>query len=136
MQSRPFPSALVALILAIAGVNALAQEHSWYWTMRWFDMPMHFAGGVWLAGAALWFRFFSGRFQTASTTFNSLALWGVGASFGVGFAWEVYEGIVSLIMRGHLNAMPDTLGDLAFAILGGLVVSLVVYVKLKNQNAK
>ncbi len=43
MPTRPFPYTLLVLILLIAVVNAFAQYHSWYWTMRWFDMPMHFA---------------------------------------------------------------------------------------------
>jgi len=40
-----FPITLVIFLVAIALVNAFADVYHWYWTMRWFDMPMHFAGG-------------------------------------------------------------------------------------------
>lgn len=132
MQSRPFPLILVFLVVAIAIVNALAEQYSWYWTMRWFDMPMHFAGGVWLAGVGIWLRFFSGKFSEITKSFSSLVTWGVGTAFSVGFVWEVYEGFVALATKGHLNAMSDTFGDLSFDILGGFVISTVVWLRIRK----
>ncbi len=134
MQSRQLPPILFALIVAIAVVNALAVQHSWYWTMRWFDMPMHFAGGLWLAGMAIWFRFYSGRFQVVSKSFFSFVVWGVGAALVVGFAWEVYEGVVALLTKGYINAMSDTYADLGFDILGGLVVAVVVWMSASRKS--
>ncbi len=90
MPTRPFPHILVALILAIAVVNALAQYYYWFWTMRWFDMPMHFAGGMWLAGVAIWWRFYSEKFPDARDRLLYLLMWGVSAAFIVGLAWEAY----------------------------------------------
>ncbi len=180
MPTRPFPHVLVALILAIAVVNAFAHYHYWYWTMRWFDMPMHFAGGMWLAGVAIWWRFFSGpvrdcerhgpisngtgkftdvrigllsllvwpphlpsdssdkkcRSRAKRNLMVGVGVWGAGSALIVGLAWEVYEAVIALATKGHINAMSDTLGDLLFDILGGLVVVCIIYVKLKNQNVK
>ncbi len=136
MQLRPFPYTLLVLILAIAVVNAFAQYHYWYWTMRWFDMPMHFAGGMWLAGVAIWWRFFSGKFPDTRDRLLYLLMWGVGSAFIVGLAWEVYEAVVALATKGYINATADTISDLSFDILGGLVVACIIYVKFKNQNVK
>ncbi len=132
MQPRQIPPILVALIVVIALVNALAVQHSWYWTMRWFDMPMHFAGGAWLAGIAIWFRFFSGRFQVVSKSLYSFVIWGVGTAIVIGLAWEVYEGVVALATKGYLNAMADTFSDLSFDILGGLTVAIIVWIRIRK----
>ncbi len=129
MPTRPFPHTLVVLILVIAIVNAFAHYHFWYWTMRWFDMPMHFAGGMWLAGAAIWWRFFSGKFPDARGGLPHFLMWGVGAAFVVGLAWEAYEAVVALATKGYMNAMPDTLSDLSLDILGGLVVVMIVWLR-------
>ena len=133
MQLRPFPRSLVVLLLAIAIVNAFANHYYWYWTMRWFDAPMHFSAGVWLAGTAIWFRFFSGRFEGVSKSLGVFMKWGIGLAFGVGFAWEVYEAIVGLIIKGHINAMSDTFSDLSFDILGAVFLAIVIWMKEKNN---
>ena len=133
MQSRSLPPILVALLVAIALINTLANHYFWYWTMRWFDAPMHFAGGIWLAGMMIWLRFFSGRMETISKSLKAFIVWGVGAAFLAGLAWEVYEGVVSLITRGHLNAVPDTFSDLSFDILGGLVVAVGLWMAVNRK---
>ncbi len=133
MATRPFPYTLLALILAIAIVNALAQYYYWFWTMRWFDMPMHFVGGMWLAGVAIWWRFFSGKFPDARIELPNFLAWGVGAAFLVGLAWEAYESVVAILTKGYINAMPDTLSDLVLDILGGLVVVAVVWMQASKK---
>ena len=136
MLTRPFPHTLLALILVIAVVNAFAQYHYWYWTMRWFDMPMHFLGGMWLAGVAIWWRFFYGKFPDTKIELHNFLAWGVGYAFLVGFAWEAYEAVIALSTKGYMNAMSDTLSDLGFDILGGLVVVALVWLRIKNNNLK
>ncbi len=133
MLTRQFPLTLVVLILAIAVVNALAHYHYWFWTMRWFDMPMHFAGGMWLAGVAIWWRFFSRKFPDAQKSFSNFLAWGIGAAFVVGFVWEAYEAVIALATKGYMNAMSDTLSDLLFDILGGLVVVIFVWLHISKK---
>ena len=134
MKARLFPKMLVVLIVVIAVVNAFANHYYWYWQMRWFDMPMHFSGGAWISGTVIWWRFFSGNFPVViPRSFSYIAMWGIGIAFLVGFGWELYEMIVSQITVGHVNAISDTLSDLIFDILGGLVVSVGVWIKTKNN---
>ena len=136
MQTRTFPRILAVLILAIAVVNCFANAYYWYWQIRWFDMPMHFLGGVWLAGVAIWWRFTSGRCTNEVKSFWRVILWGVGAAFLVGFAWEVYESTISVLTIGHINAIPDTFSDLFFDTLGGFVTACLINVKGNYQSAK
>lgn len=125
MQTRPFPLILVALILAIALVNGLASAYYWYWKMRWFDMPMHFTGGVWIAGVAVWWMYYR-LGERVNKLLPTIAVCIVSA-FGVGLVWEVFEAIVSLMTVGDINAIPDTLSDLLFDVLGGVTVAFLMW---------
>lgn len=142
MQSRlrSIPIFLVVLIVLIAVVNFLANKYFWYWTftfvfdhriVRWFDMPMHFLGGVWLAGMALWW--YSSLKLVIDDFLRILAI-ALLAAFGIGLIWEMYEGGVGLVTVGHINAMSDTLSDLSFDTLGGVVVALWTWFMRKKVN--
>lgn len=130
MQSRTFPIFLVVLIVAIAVVNGFAESYYWYWRMRWFDMPMHFSGGVWLAGAAVWWRYY--RNGKIAVSFLQILMTCLLAALGVGLLWEVFEAWLSFVTVGHINAMPDTLGDLLFDTTGGTVVAVFVWLRRKK----
>jgi hypothetical protein len=133
MQLRPFPRVLVVLVVAIAVANAFAEHYYWYWLMRWFDMPMHFAGGVWLAGMVLWWRFFSGKFVSATFTMRAVFTWAIMGAIGIGLAWEVYEVCVSYLTVGHMNDIGDTISDLIFDAFGGLTAAGMVWLKQKHN---
>lgn len=127
MTQRTFPWFLAIALFVIAGVDYVANYNSWYWVVRWFDMPMHFAGGAWVAGVTIWWKFFSGTQETSSPlpTLQRLIVWGVGGAFVVGLGWEVYESVVSLIMQGHINDIQDTISDLFLDMAGGIVVAVL-----------
>lgn len=128
-MSSPIPLILVVFLIAIAVVNGFADVNHWYWTMRWFDAPMHFAGGMWLAGFGVWWRYSRRGVSTPSF----LMLLGVCLLFalGVGLLWEIYEAVVSSLTVGHINAMSDTLGDLLFDTIGGTTVAILVFTRAK-----
>lgn len=133
MKSSAFPSILIILLVLIAVVNALATFFYWYWRLRWFDMPMHFLGGVWVSGLVIWFRYFSNNLLVPPQTFRELCLIGAGVAFLVGLGWEVYELAMSVALGGHINAMRDTLSDLCFDVLGGIFSAGVVWWTIKNK---
>lgn len=122
MQSRSYPLSLFTLIVSIAVVNFLAEIYSWYWRMRWFDAPMHFAGGIWLAATALWLLY-ERKWEKLPSFYKILTISFI-AAVGIGFLWEVFEALLSLKLLGHINAMPDTLSDLFFDTLGGVTAAV------------
>ena len=132
MFSRPFPRSLIALIVFIAIVNIVAIQYFWYWRMRWLDMPMHFLGGVWLAGTILWFRFFSHPLLETPKNFSRVLFWGILGAFVIGLGWEVYESAVSLVTIGKINAIRDSLSDLCFDMIGGFVGAVIVWFRIKK----
>ncbi|MEK7538591.1 MAG: hypothetical protein AAB552_02000 [Patescibacteria group bacterium] len=126
MQLRTFPASLAVLVVAIAVVNFFAHTYYWYRLFFWFDMMMHFAGGAWLSGVAIWWQ---GRKLAPETvvTFKTLVLVGVGTALAIGVLWEGYEVIVGVVVEGRVNALADTLSDIFFDTLGAvLVVAMVV----------
>lgn len=126
------PVLLVVLLVVIAIVNGFAEVYHWYWTMRWFDMPMHFAGGVWLAGFGTWWQY--SKQGVPVQRFLPLFAVCIIYALSIGLLWEAYEAVVSFFTVGHMNAMPDTLSDLLFDILGGTTVSVLVWVRTKLKS--
>lgn len=131
MRSKSYPIALLALIVFIGAVNLFAEIYYWYWRMRWFDMPMHFLGGVWLAATALWWYY--GWLEAKNQHFYRVLAICIIASLGIGFLWEVFEAGLALQTVGHINAMPDTLSDLMFDTLGGVTTAFGAWIHLKNK---
>lgn len=136
MSRQKFPHSLVVFLLVIAVLNWLAEYYSWYWRISWFDMLMHFAGGAWLAGVAIWWRFFSGKFSgEIPQNFARAALFGIGAAFVIGLGWEIYESFVSFLVEGHINDILDTISDLVFDMLGGVLMTILMQTRVKKSYA-
>lgn len=128
-QRIQIPAILVVFLVMIAVVNGFAGVYHWYWTMRWFDMPMHFAGGMWLAGFGAWWQY--RRHGIIPRRFLPILGMCLVYALSIGLLWEVYEAIVSFLTVGHMNAISDTLSDLFFDILGGTTVAILVFVRAK-----
>lgn len=132
MQSKPYPISLVALIIFIAIVNLMAEVYYWYWRMRWFDQPMHFLGGVWLASSALWW--FYARRGAALPTFIKILGVCLASSLGIGLLWEVLQAGLGLETAGHMSRVGGTLSDLFFDTIGGLAVAMGTFVRIRNNK--
>ena len=135
MPARQFrlPIILVIFLVMIAVVNGFADYYHWYWIYRWFDMPMHFSGGAWLAAFGVWWQY--SKKQVTVPTFSALLAVCLVYALSIGLLWEAYEAVVGFITVGHANAMSDTLSDLFFDSLGGSVVAILVKMKAKIINA-
>lgn len=129
---KPLPVALALSLFAIAIINASASAYYLYWTLRWLDMPMHFAGGAWLAGFGVWWQFFQ---KEASAKSFFAVLWVcLIYAISIGLVWEVYEATISFFTVGHMNAMADTLSDLLFDILGGTTVAIFTWWRMSQKH--
>ncbi len=90
----------------------------------WLDIPMHLAGGMFVAFWVL--LAFEEDFASLALSKSILVILGITALIGVG--WEFFEWTFDHIVgiRYHLPAaqvsLRDTMGDLLFDILGGLLV--------------
>ena len=132
MRSKQYPNSLVALIVFIAIVNLMAEVYYWYWRMRWFDRPMHFLGGVWLAGTALWW--FYGRRSVPLSGFFKIFMVCIAAAFGVGLVWEIFQAGLGLETAGHASRIGGTLSDLLFDTIGGTTVAIYAWFRTRNNK--
>lgn len=101
-------------------INALALKLYWYSLMWYFDMPMHFLGGVWV-GLLVLFILDTKKARYLSVTNVILGV------LLIGVAWEVYEVVVNnLIAQLPFNTF-DTLSDICFDLSGGALTTLWYY---------
>src|SRR3989344_8299829 len=108
---RTASGAIVALLaLALAAIHALAQEYSLYWSLDWFDIPVHFLGGVVVGGAFVWFF----TFEFPRMPHRLLAV--IALSLIIVVTWEVFEYTTGTY--GALHCWTDTGLDLAMDDLG------------------
>lgn len=120
MALKTFPVSLAVLVIAIAAINFFAHQYYWYRLFPWFDMMMHFAGGAWLSGTVIWWRYRRTP-PDVKLPIKNLFFVGVGTALLVGVFWEGYEAVVASLVEGRVNALSDTLSDILFDALGALL---------------
>lgn len=127
MQKKSFPKKLLIFILVILLLQVIASYFYWYWRIWWFDMLMHFAGGLWVGLSILWLYFLSGRIVMfpQNKTISPIVV-GVVAVLCVAILWEVFEYLVQVLFpQGTPYDILDTLSDIFFGFLGGTAASFV-----------
>ncbi len=120
-----FKTILISLFL-ILFLHLLATIGHWYWTVSWFDMPMHFLGGFWVV---MVFDYLNQRFFKLSN-FWMRAVLALSFIALIGVLWEFFEfsldNLFFLKKWGPFQGgLSDTMGDLLFDLLGGLFFLIV-----------
>lgn len=121
MNKKKLLVRITSLILFICVLDLMAMKFYWYTSMWWFDMPMHFLGGLWVGLALIWFL----KPKELNFPIVFRIILGV---FLVGLAWEIFEIIVNqLAAQDPFNTL-DTLSDLCFD-LAGAFFSIIYFAK-------
>jgi hypothetical protein len=114
-----FFSALV--VLAAAHIAAL--ELYLYWTFPWFDIPMHFLGGVTFAlGYSILPLFRAGLWPAR---FEGMR-WYLATVLLVGIAWEFFEYFGGISLTTESSFALDTMLDLVMDLCGGFLGYYIV----------
>ncbi len=113
---------LFVLIWALALTHMTAEYYHLYWVYRWFDIPMHFFGGMWVGLAVMWFCFRSGYVWKEQAPPFSVCAAALIGGFLIGFVWELYEYAVWQFAGKWLpdNYLHDSLLDLVMDVAGAL----------------
>jgi hypothetical protein len=128
---------LFVIILSTVGViDALAYRYYWYWRHWWLDMLMHSLAGfgvglfVLFIWRGIWEKIEAGLPRRRWATPLATACLGL----ILGLVWELYELAILMYIGGYrLEALSpilnmrrlDTLSDLYFDTMGGLVAGLL-----------
>jgi uncharacterized protein with PQ loop repeat len=111
-------------------LNTLATFFGWYTIFSWFDNMMHFLGGAWLALVTTWLWY----------TKYKRGIWGIGSIlifvFIGAFLWEILEYLIQFLARSpdSLATLPDSVSDIIFGLLGGLLVGYRKIKTIKRQQ--
>ena len=102
----------------------------WYYSVWWLDIPMHIAGGIWVASAFIYIARTTKDLLPANSVAAFINCLGVVALIGI--LWEFYELLADVYVfhKYPLLAAPgilhfDTLKDLFDDLIGGTIAFLV-----------
>ena len=123
MPRKKLSITVLALVFFILILNYAAMKFHWYYSLPWFDMLMHFLGGLWLGLAFVWL-------YPAGTSYLKI----IAGVLLVGIFWEIFELIVNNYFPNEPLDWGDTLSDLSFDMLGGGVA--VFYLINQKRDAR
>ena len=123
MDSKKLSKRLISLIFFILIVNFLALKFYWYSSIWYFDMIMHFLGGLWIGLAYIYV------FKVKDRSLNSI-LRVIVSVLLVGIAWEFYEIAVNDVLAQNAFNYLDTISDLFFDLAGGGTAILYSFIKI------
>ena len=108
----------LCLVVLLWGLNAVASAFYLYWTVWWYDVMMHFLGGVTLGCFALYFMPKISK-KTLIAAFSIVMI--------VSGAWEVFEYVTDISpAQEGANYAADTTQDLVLDAVGSGLVMLYV----------
>ena len=129
---------IIGFLAFVLGLHFLATFNYWYWTYTWFDIPMHFLGGVWVAMVYFWIN---AKVEILNSEFNKFPKWFPDLLFILSFValvgvfWEFYEYGFDFLngKTGMFQGSPaDTMMDLLCDLLGGTTVFAIFYRKFNK----
>ncbi|MEI7709366.1 MAG: hypothetical protein WCI76_01480 [bacterium] len=126
MDRKKLTKVLAYLISIIFFIQLVATKLAWYSLIWWFDMPVHFLGGLWLG--LLFIYIFGGAGNRYKYIFRIISL-----VFLCGIGWEFFE----FYFVNHLADNPfnllDTISDLCFDLAGGCFAILYFFRRIMLQ---
>lgn len=133
MRNKIFLSVSFLLSVIIVILNIYAGKYFWYWRFWWFDLVMHFTGGV---TVALMLSYFSQVFglKEKIKTFSLILF----STLFIITIWEIMEFFIDANLFGK-NYFFDTITDIFIALVGAIIVSVfsgkigIVNPREKNQ---
>jgi len=120
MTRFTLPITIVFLGILVAILHSVALDNFLYWHFPWFDIVMHFLGGLLVALFGLWaFRKYNlGHNETS----KALLLFDIILFvFIVGILWETFELAFGLIVEDPYAYTIDTIADFLMNMIGAMV---------------
>ncbi|MFN4181548.1 MAG: hypothetical protein ACK4FA_02540 [Candidatus Paceibacteria bacterium] len=113
------------LVVGIALINYAAIKFHWYSSLWWFDMPMHFLGGLWVGMLLIWY------IVREDFSLHAIGRVLLGA-FIVGMAWEVLELVLNEQFIRDTYDLRDTISDLFFDLSGTFAAMFYAMLRIMN----
>jgi len=120
------------IVALIAIINALAGYFHWYWSVWWFDMPMHFAGGFFIGMLSLYIMRRSILLAQEKGKYIRTFFIVLLSTLVMGILWEVFEFLMQGGFSGSLASPVDSLSDICFDLAGGALAIMIYLPQRKN----
>lgn len=116
---------LLFLSITIGLLNFFALKYNLFWVFKWFDIPMHFLGGVFISFLASYFILF----KNINITYTKFLLFNIFAILVFGTLWEVFEVFIGSTSIYDISYCSDTGLDIMADLLGSISGALIIYNK-------
>ena len=121
------------LLIIIAVFNYLGVKFYLYWVYRWYDIPMHMLGGLWVSlfTLSVYSYFYKNvsilnyRRKVFTTVFIVLIF--------VIIFWEAFELVGGITSWNNNGYWMDTLGDILNGFIGG-TMGYLFFIRNKKCN--
>ncbi|MDP1624829.1 MAG: hypothetical protein Q8L64_03570 [bacterium] len=111
------------LLIVIAALHWISSLFGFYESTEWFDIMMHFLGGAWVSGTALWLAaVYLPDSRLYLVTVRNLVL----CAIVVGIAWELFELVMGWTSFAMENYWGDTVLDLVMDVIGGWTMARIL----------
>lgn len=129
---------ILGLFLIIFILHVLALIFGWYWSSKNFDNSHHFLGGIWIASLFFYFLIKKSHIFDIHKSFWATLIFTLSFGALAGLSWEFFEFSFDTFVGGPL-ALPkaqlgvsDTMADLFFDLVGGLVFTILYFSAIKK----
>lgn len=124
---------LVFLMFFIFIAHLFAQKFYWYYSIWYFDMPMHLLGGFLSGLFLIWVLSYKNISQPSSLKFILKIILGV---LFIGILWEMFEFLVNNYVVKNLFLINnlDSLSDLFFDLSGGAMAIFYFLKRIMVQS--
>ncbi len=116
--------ALLSLLILITLGHFISRSLGWYFKYGLTDIVLHTIAGIMFG--YVWI-YFAEKNKSGSVVWISVTSITFATSFS--FLWEVWEfwgyKVTPWITRAYIPTLSDSLGDIAFGFIGGVIFSLV-----------
>lgn len=133
MYTHPLFISWTLLLVTIATLHILALKFSLYWMYPWFDIMIHFLGGLFVALSVLWFLFESKYIRLNKSVRNTIFVAGSSIIL-VGVGWEIFEIFAGIPIEEDF--ILDTTIDLTMGVLGAIVAGFIFIKIYLTRNGK
>lgn len=124
-----FAISLFLSLITIFVFNDLGLRYDWFHIYWWYDIPMHIAGGAWVAAA---FIYFARQYEWIARIAPPTFIHTLGVVLLVGIGWEIFEYSVDVFIfqKYTFSTVPafiliDSLHDLLNDLIGAALAFFV-----------
>lgn len=120
---------VLSFLIVILHMEGMRRE--WYFFYPWYDIPMHFLGGLVVAFLIYFIILTSGKRSSVLSNRLKLGVYIIVGTLVIGIGWELFEYFFNITFDAGQTG--DTMLDIVMDIVGALVVYTYALVSLRKN---